>query len=201
MSAVTARGARAREQILVAGMQVLLEDGPEALSLRRVARVAGYAPSALYNHFADRDTLVIALAVESVGVLASYLQAVPQASARQRLLALGEAYLRFAADHPQEYRVIFDCLRNPPHSWNQYVDVAHPFSLIVAACAQGVAEGVFVEPPQGPSAIAYAVWALVDGHVHLRSKHLANVDGPYEAMFDSALTAMLDGFSRKDLHR
>jgi AcrR family transcriptional regulator len=200
MAPRTARGDRARADILASARTQLLESGPDGLSLREVARGAGYAPSALYNHFAGREDLVTALAVEAVGTLAAYLEAAPAGTPAERLRGLARAYLAFAREHAEGYRTIFDCLANPPHSWDEYSAVAHPFGLIVEACAAGLANGEFVDPRGvGPSGLAYGFWALVDGHVHLRQKHLSNVDGPYDAMFEAALDATLAGIaSRRD---
>jgi len=199
VSAQTARGQRARAEIVAAGRDELLETGPEHLSLRAVARRAGYAPSALYNHFRDRDELIVALAMDSVGELSAYLGAVRTDDALDRLTDLGRAYLRFATENPEGYRVIFDCLANPPHSWDEYVTVAHPFAMIVDACRQALDKCVLADPSGvGPSGLAYGMWVLVDGHIHLRTKHLAHIDGPFEAMFDSALAALLGLDSTKE---
>ena len=200
--APTARGLRARTEILTAGRAVLLETGPDRLSLREVARRAGYAPSALYNHYRDRDELVVALAMESVGTLGRYLEAVPPGPSAPRLRALAAAYLLFAAENPEEYRVVFDCLTNPPGDWERYAQVAHPFSIIVAACAQGLEEGVLADPDGvGASGLAFALWALLDGSIHLRSKHLAAISGPFDAMTAAALDAFIDGGHDKESSR
>lgn len=192
----TRRGERTVAELLAAARTVLLERGPEGLSMREVARRAELAPSALYNHFRDRESLVVAVAMGSVGVLRAYLEAVCDGPAPERLRALGHAYARFADEHPEEYRVIFDCLVNPPRPWDSYLEVAHPFSLIVQACAQGLAEGSLVDADGvGAGGLAYALWAFVDGHVHLRAKHLSAVPGPYPAMFTAGLDALLAGYA------
>lgn len=198
----TKRGERTVAEILEAGRSVLLDRGPEQLSLREVARRADLSPSALYNHFRDRDELVAAVAMGSVGTLATYLEAAPDGPAPMRLRSLGLAYACFADEHPEEYRVIFDCLVNPPRSWESYLEVAHPFSIIVATCAQGLSEGTFVDTSgNGPGGLAYALWALVDGHVHLRAKHLSAIEGPYNGMFVAGLEALLAGFAPTDPSR
>ncbi len=193
----TARGDKARDEILSAARWVLLERGVEGMSLREVARRANYSPAAIYNHFADKDELVAAVAMECVGTLARYLGEVPPlADASERLRGLGLAYAAFADENPAEYAVIFDCLSNPPHGWEQYVAVAHPFAMIVAACEQGLADGTLADTAHvGASGMAYGLWCLVDGHVHLRAKHLAAVEGPYPAMFAAGLDAMLSGLA------
>ncbi|MBI5232419.1 MAG: TetR/AcrR family transcriptional regulator [Coriobacteriales bacterium] len=173
-----------------------IDVGPDAFSLREVARTAGYTPSALYNHFGSRDDLLAAIAMQAIGELAGYLAQVPAAPAPERLRALCSEYLRFAHDKPAEYALVFDCLRNPKHSWEEYVSVAAPFTTIVETCTAGLAEGSLVDRASvGASGIAYGCWALVDGHVHLRAKHLAEIDGDFEAMIVAAVDAHLAGLS------
>lgn len=192
----TPRGDRARTQIMAEARGLLVEHGVDGFSLREVARRTGYAPSALYNHFRDKDALVTALAIEAVTALATSLGEVADGPAPARLRALGLAYARFALDHAEEYRVIFDCLANPPHTWEEYVGVAHPFSMIVETCGQGLAEGTLVDPVDvGAAGLAYALWSLVDGHVHLRQKHLARIDGPFDRLFAAALDSLIAGMT------
>lgn len=192
----TTRQNRTRAEILGAARWVLLERGVSGFSLREVARRAGYSPAALYNHFADKDALVAAVAMECVGTLARYLDGVAPGPASERLLGLGVAYASFADDNPAEYAIIFDCLSNPPMPWSHYVAVAHPFAVIVATCEQGLTEGSLVDTAGvGGSGMAYGLWCLVDGHVHLRAKHLAAIAAPYDDMFRGALNAVVHGFT------
>ena len=192
----TARGDRARDEILSAARWVLLERGVEGMTLREVARRANYSPAALYNHFADKNALVAAVAMECIGTLTRYLEAVPAAVAPERLRGLGLAYVAFAAENPAEYAVIFDCLSNPPQPWDSYVAVARPFAMIAEACRQGLAEASLVDTADvGASGMAYSIWALVDGNVHLRAKHLAHISGSYDEMFSAGLDALLRGMT------
>lgn len=192
----TRRGDRTAAEILSAGRSVLLERGPDGLTIREVARRADLSPGALYNHFADKDALVAALAMQCVGTLGAYLGSVPDGPAVPRLKALGHAYARFAAEHPEEYAVIFDCLVNPPHAWEDYLTIARPFTLIVDACRQGLDDGSLADVSGvGPGGLAYALWSLADGHVHLRAKHLSAINGSFDRMFDAALNTLLRGLS------
>jgi AcrR family transcriptional regulator len=47
-----------RTEILTAARELLLEVGPEELSLRQVARRADFSPAALYTYFTSRDEIV-----------------------------------------------------------------------------------------------------------------------------------------------
>jgi len=195
----TVRGERTREEILVAATAVVLESGPAAFSLREVARRAQLAPSALYNHFPNRDALILALALRALGELTAYLESAEAgASASDRLRALGHAYLTFASDRPQEYRLIFECLENPPTTWEAYLGVAEPFLRIVDACAAGLATGEFVDHSgAGAGGMAYALWALCHGHTSLTSRNLKYVEGDFDALASAGIEAVLAGFRKE----
>lgn len=199
MASPTARGERTRDEILVAATAVVLESGPAAFSLREVARRAQLAPSALYNHFPSREALILALAMRALGELTAYLDSAGSAgSATDRLRALGRAYLTFSAERPQEYRLIFECLENPPTTWEAYLGVAEPFLRIVDACADGLANGEFVDPSgAGAGGMAYALWALCHGHASLTSRNLRYVEGDFDALATAGIDAVLAGFGKE----
>ena len=199
MAPPTPRGERTRDEILVAATAVVLESGPSDFSLREVARRANLAPSALYNHFANRVALILALAQHALGELKDYLNAAPESDdPAQRLRALGQAYFAFARDRRQEYRLIFECLENPPTTWESYLGVAEPFLLIVDACARGLNSGDFVDRAgAGAGGMAYALWALCHGHASLTSHNLNHVEGDLDALASAGVEALLAGYRKE----
>lgn len=193
----TPRGDRARAEIVSAAQSLLAEKGADGFRLREVARRAGYTPAALYNHFSGVDELIVATAMQGVGTLAAYLGEVPPGPAIPRLKGLGHAYVRFAQENEEAYAVVFDKLANPPHTWDEYINVAHPFSVIVATCEAGLTAGELRDPADvGAGGIAYALWCLVHGHVRLRARHLSQIDGDFNRMLDAGIDALLAGVAR-----
>ena len=59
------KNATSREEILRVGKGLLLEGGPDAVSMRAVAHESHIALGTLYNYYADKDELVLAT-VESI---------------------------------------------------------------------------------------------------------------------------------------
>ena len=102
-----------RRALLTAATAVLERCGPEALSLRAVAREAGVSPAAPYHHFKDKDELILAVAREGFQQLKAAI-AERRASVEpgsERSSDLGLAYIKFALTHPALYRVMYDCAR------------------------------------------------------------------------------------------
>ena len=172
-----------RAEILSAARELLLEVGPEGLSLRQVARRADFSPAALYTYFPNKDSLVASLFAESFELLDVYLRRVPaDLSPDRRVIELGLAYMEFARDNPMDLRcmMLSTSLDLPPSSGKALgLGAAR---LIGETFRQGVQEGVF--KPDGLCSapeMAFGAWALVHGMVSIAGIDLTEVAGEVSA--------------------
>jgi AcrR family transcriptional regulator len=97
---------RARE-IVAAAREILEAEGPDALSMRRIAERLGIRAPSLYKHFPDKGALEAAII--SAGFeeqAAAFERAV--AGSDDPLGSLATAYRRFARAHPHLYRLMTD---------------------------------------------------------------------------------------------
>lgn len=90
-----------RRAVLAAALDVIAADGPDALSLRDLARRAGVSHAAPAHHFKDRTGLLTAVAAEGYALFSDALTGAPDLQER------GVAYVRFAAAHPAHFQVMF----------------------------------------------------------------------------------------------
>lgn len=147
-----------RAEMLRVAERLIAEEGPSALSLREVARRVGVSHAAATHHFGDKAGLLTALAVDGLEGLASALT-----SARgSGFLEVGVAYVRFAAERPGAFAVMFD---------QDLVHADDP-ALVAARAAAGEslhagAPEVLAENADRVSG-ALAAWALVHGLAELR---------------------------------
>ena len=97
------------EALIDTAVELLAKKGAASLSLREVAREAGVSHGAPAHHFGDKAGLLTAVAAQGHQKLAARLQQgqIQTAPAAQRLLAAGEAYIRFAIEHPAHFSVMF----------------------------------------------------------------------------------------------
>jgi len=106
-----------RRALMESADAILERDGPNALSLRAVAREAGVSPAAPYHHFKDKDELLLAIAREGFARLSAALveaaggECEVDCGAEAKMSDLGVAYVKFAQSHPALYRVMYDCAR------------------------------------------------------------------------------------------
>jgi len=100
-----------RSALLQAALEQVRRSGVEKFSLRGLARDVGVAPAAAYNHFADKDQLLAAVALEAQIMLAKRtLKATSGLTDTKRLEAVGRAYIEFACDEPRLFRLLFSHL-------------------------------------------------------------------------------------------
>ena len=134
--------------------KVIEKEGLDALSLRAVARRAGVSHNAPYRHFAEREALLAALAMEGFERLGAAQRA---AAEKGGLRAMGEAYVLFALEHPQRFRLMFGG-RISIARHEQLREVAtKTFAGLSGALAARVPEA------QGARDASIAAWALVHG--------------------------------------
>jgi len=98
-----------RRALLEAATVIIERDGPNALTLRAVARQAGVSPAAPYHHFKDKSELLFAVSKEGFHRLKG---AMGSAVAPISTHSMGVAYVEFAKANPALYRVMYDCARS-----------------------------------------------------------------------------------------
>jgi AcrR family transcriptional regulator len=182
-------GEQLRDEILESTTELLLETGHvKAVSLRSVAQRVGVTPPSIYLHFADKDALLDAVCARYFEKLDEEMQRVAagQPSTVDVLRAQGMAYIRFAMETPELYRIATMGEGRPGSD----VDVALNSSAFVhmRAAVQGlIDEGVF--PPGDPTAAALEMWSVAHGVAALVISKPYLPWGDIEAFADRALAA------------
>ena len=100
-----------RSSILEASIALMNEGGLGSLSMREVARRAGVSHQAPYHYFADREAILAELAGDGFDRLYDYMvSAIGLARDKAgKNRAMGEAYIRFALNNPEVFRLMFRC--------------------------------------------------------------------------------------------
>lgn len=95
---------RARE-IVDSALELLEEEGPEGLSMRRLAERLGIRAPSIYKHLPDKQALEAAIISVGFELQADAFEAAVE-HADDPLGALALAYRRFANAHPHLYRLM-----------------------------------------------------------------------------------------------
>jgi AcrR family transcriptional regulator len=98
-----------RRALLDEALRTIQTCGVEHLTLRTVGERLGVSRSALYRHFADKQSLLATVGKEGFRKLRQTITDAWEQNGRGRagFEAMGKAYVQFAVAHPSHYRVMF----------------------------------------------------------------------------------------------
>lgn len=96
-----------RKRLVGCALEVLANEGVDAVTVRRVARAAGVSHGAPLRHFPTRAALLCAVAGIGFAELAARFGAVPDGAAAQRVRAACESYVDFVRGNPALFELMF----------------------------------------------------------------------------------------------
>jgi AcrR family transcriptional regulator len=182
-----------RRALLDATLELVSQKGPEGFTLRAAAKLAQVSDAAPYHHFADKESLLAAVAEEGFRNLHNELQSAdvladdPQARAR----AMGTAYVLFATRNPSHFRVMVS--RTLAHH-AKHAELARTaalaFQLVRDTLISAIDEKALSRVPS--EQLIYGSWALVHGLAFLAiDGHLGPL-GSDEARLEPFVQGILD---------
>ena len=182
-----------RDEILDAATELLLDIGhAKAVSIRSVAERVGVTPPSIYLHFQDKDALLDAVCARYFEKLDEEMQRVSamQPSTVEVLRAQGLAYVRFATENPELYRIA------TMGEWksDSNVDAALASSAFAHMCSTVkalMAEGIF--PAGDETGVALELWSAAHGVASLLIAKPHLPFGDAETFTDRVLRAIFSG--------
>ena len=180
------------DALLASAADILESEGPDGLSVRRIAAAAGVAPMGVYNHFESKFGIVEALFIQGFELLGAEMQAMAQiADPFEALLEGARRYRALALAHPMAYQVMF--LRAVPGfqpSIGALGQCTGTFDSLVAAVERAMRAGVITDGE--PTETAQLIWATIHGWVSLELLNLGFVEDR-DAGYDRLCEALLRG--------
>jgi len=98
-----------RRALLDEALRTIQADGVAHVTMRTLGESLGVSRSALYRHFADKQSLLATVGKEGFRMLRQALGDAWEQNGRGRsgFAAMARAYVHFAVEHPSHYRVMF----------------------------------------------------------------------------------------------
>jgi len=202
--------ARRQQEILKAAREVFFTKGIHRATVDDVAARAELSKGAIYLYFESKESLLAHLLLEGLETLLKELRAAyaPEEplTAPERIRRLARAYLRFAKEHPNDFRLLMALERGgfrekvPEKLYQQVLSESlRGLELVADAIRQGVREGDFVA--EDPWQTAGALWAALHGVLMLMGHSLRRqmLAVELEPMFEATLELQLRGLRRADV--
>ncbi len=157
-----------RAKILREAIGIVHREGPRHVTMRSLAEKLGYSPATIYAHFENKQDLLSQIAM--YGFRALYARVSPSIEIedpREAVAALTRAYIDFAVEHRQLYRLMFQDIQisfaelgPEDQHW-----VHRSWEVLRDAYARGIQRGVFHAGDPETS----LGWAATHGFVQLVS--------------------------------
>jgi AcrR family transcriptional regulator len=174
--------AEVREKILDVAREMFSSDGVEAVTMRAIAERIEYSPPVIYSHFADKHALIRELCYRDFRALAQALGRIGRIDDPiERLRKIGQAYVDFALDHPEQFRFMFMTVKSAEdleaaHAATKGNPEEDAYSFLRNTVAEGIAAGRFRAELTDVEELSQIAWASAHGVVAL---HLAKGNDPW----------------------
>ncbi len=186
-----------RNVLLQQAENILIDEGPAGLSLRRLARLTGVSEAAPYRHFDGKDGILAAVAIAAFERFAEQLEtaAASTENHEERIMALGAAYVQFAVENPQHFRLIFGRERPPLDQYPELRDAADNAFDVLQRAVTSVDRKAEMTLAEAASAYnrALAAWSRAHGIAMLV------IDGMIVPPADQDLSSFVLGLLAEDL--
>lgn len=183
------------DRLLQAARAIFEDEGPDAVSMRRVASAVGLSPMAIYRHFPNRDALLKRISDDCFSQIARHWDAHRAGSDPiARLLSTQRIYLDYALAHPHLFDHAFSVRRDDARRFPEdfrarlspTVNVVH--DVVVDAQQQGLLHA------GDPWDIAMTLWAHAHGLVSLyRAGRFSYDEHEFRVFYDASIGKLLDG--------
>lgn len=98
-----------RSSILATAWQIVKEEGWQSLSIRKIADAIEYSVPVVYDHFANKEAILLEFGKQGFGLLVKRLQQAKMKSddPAEQLSAMADAYWHFAFKNKEYYQLMF----------------------------------------------------------------------------------------------
>jgi AcrR family transcriptional regulator len=186
-----------KEELLQTASEMIDKDGLDSITLRDLTQRLGTSRTAVYRHFASKEALILGVIENGYGQLDLMFTPIFQdrtQSVEERFNAMARAYLNFAIEHPNLYRLLFgDKYHQEREELCDYKDENQATGLyaLINLLLEAQEEGIIA--PVNPMVQAAMAWASIHGLASLLiDGHLMMSDN-IEAIYDYSIGALFKG--------
>jgi len=156
-----------KNSIIEIARKIIAEEGPDAVSIRRITKEMDYSPGIVYHYFDSKEDIILHVLKENYQRILSSIKPPRQnCTPEETIRSAVTNYIDNALSFPLEYRSIM--LSSSPDILNftsvleKGISEKRPaFMQLVACIKRGIAEGVFV--PDDAELTAQAIWSAMFG--------------------------------------
>ncbi|MGO9242727.1 MAG: TetR/AcrR family transcriptional regulator [Bryobacteraceae bacterium] len=187
------------DRISEAALDLLEKEGPDAVTMRRVASSAGITPMAIYYHFSNRDALLNSLTEREFLKLKETIETTgwrQLAAPFDRLVRMMEGYFLYALAHPRVYDYVFSKPRQQARRFPEDFRARRSPTLTPIADCVAEAMGCGALKQDDVWEVALQLWAIAHGYVALyRAGRFTLSERGFLELCGRSVSRLLDGLA------
>lgn len=157
-----------RERLIDAAERLFAAHGLEAVTMRQLAGELGVSPMTPYRYFADKDAILAAVRARAFNRHAAALEHAYESAKGDPVAAsaaVGRAYVDFAFEHPEAYKLMFDITQPNEAAYPELVAAGDRSRATMTRHLEALADaGRFDGDPR---LVGHMYWAALHGPIML----------------------------------
>lgn len=180
-----------KTSILQAAWQLVLEEGWQALSIRKIADAIEYSVPVIYTHFENKDAILQEFTKDGFRLLTETIiqQRNSQSAPGQQLVAMAQGYWDFAFAHKEYYQLMFGLGIPPCEQVNQVAEMKQFSSVLIGVIQEAI--NASHQPDVDSFLKFHTYWSILHGLVSIQMIDRQRVENPWSQL---VLKDAMDGY-------
>ena len=158
-----------RDRLCDAAERLFAEHGPDAVTMRELAAELGVSPMTPYRYFKDKEAILAAVRARGFNRHADALERAYEEAPGglfERAAAVAQAYVRFAFENPEAYKLMFDIAQQKEGDYPELMEAGERSRATMTRHLKDmIAAG---ELKGDPNLIGHVYWAAIHGPIMLQ---------------------------------
>lgn len=177
--------------ILAAAWHMVITEGWQSLSIRKIADAIEYSIPVIYNHFENKEAILLEFSKEGFQKLAVVLEEAKTSvvSPFEQLNAMADAYWDFAFEHKEYYQLMFGLGIPACEMVNQITEMKEMTCILISTIKSALESAGNTTTDVQLKFKTY--WSILHGLVSIQ---MIEKDGKPDSMKKMILKDAMDGF-------
>jgi len=182
-----------RTKLCRVATRLFLDKGVKGVTMRELATAMGVSAMTPYRYFRDKDEILAVVRTRMYVEFADRLEAAfsGQGTILERALATRDAYVRFALENPERYRLMFDMEQDQSVHPELNRAVVRSLANLDRFVRILIGENLLAGEP---SLVGLVFWATLHGAICLKLAGKLSSEYDIAAILDAANRALMRGF-------
>jgi AcrR family transcriptional regulator len=180
-----------RSRILTTAWQMVKEEGWQSLSIRKIADAIEYSVPVIYDHFENKETILMEFAREGFRALSKKIQLAKEKynDPAEQLKTVADAYWSFAFKNKEHYQLMYGLGMPGCEIEKCFSERANFRNLVMEPITAIIAKSK--NPGANPCLKYYTFWSILHGLISIKSMRNSNVSDEVNKM---VLDDAIEGF-------